>query len=119
MLRISGCKPGNKNKCGKTTLARTSYCPPDMKLVAGECLPDFNKIIIYDNEGRTADRYTVLTSEDVFSMSSDALMPNGVNMYVGARSEYSGKLRYLGRRLRKNEIPAIIKEAVKRRLKKP
>jgi hypothetical protein len=40
------------------------------------------EIKVYDN-GRTADRYTILIGDEVYQMSSDSNTPNGYNMYVG------------------------------------
>ena len=39
------------------------------------------KLRIFDNNGKTADRYTVIIDDDVFTLSTDCNMPNGVNMY--------------------------------------
>lgn len=44
---------------------------------------------ILDNNGETFDRYTVIVKDAVFTMSENALSPNGVNMF-------SGELDYLG-----------------------
>ena len=45
------------------------------------------KIEIFDNGGKTTDRYTVIIRGkfgcNVFLMSSDANTPNGVNVYAG------------------------------------
>lgn len=41
-------------------------------------------IKVFDNGGKTADRYTVIFNDkDVYCMSENANMPNGVNMYMG------------------------------------
>ena len=40
------------------------------------------KIRVFDNGGKTADRYTVLLDEDGYGMSEDANMPNGVCMSI-------------------------------------
>lgn len=45
------------------------------------------EIKVFDNEGKTADRYTVVIDKDVYNMSIDATAPNGVNMYVGKLGE--------------------------------
>jgi len=39
------------------------------------------KITIYDNGGATLDRYTVIIGTGVYSMSINALSPQGVNQY--------------------------------------
>ena len=111
-----GCSPDDGNDCVPVTLAKTSYCPYGANLVAGRCEPDFHIIQVYDNLGKTADRYTVVTASNVYSMSRDVSSPNGVNMWIGSRDEFSRDLSYLGRRLHPKNIPDMIKEAIRRRL---
>lgn len=113
----AGCSPyQTSDDCKPIALAKTSYCPKGMKLIAGECEPDFRNIRVYDNLGETADRYTVVTPDDVYSMSRDVNMPNGVNMYLGPRNEFGKDLNYLGRRLHPRDVPDVIKKAIRRRL---
>ena len=45
-------------------------------------------IKIYDNGGKTFDRYLICIGEDVFSMSHNACSPQGVNMWLGLKSEF-------------------------------
>jgi len=45
------------------------------------------KLAIYDNNGKTADRYTVIIGNDVYGMSTDANMPNGFNQFAGTIGE--------------------------------
>ena len=40
-------------------------------------------IRIYDNDGETFDRYTVIIDNNVFTMSHNAQSPQGFNQYVG------------------------------------
>ena len=115
MSKSRSNKPGEKH--GEVTLVKSSYCPRNLKLVSGKCVPDYKKIQVYDNDERTFDRYTVVTSTDVFSMSHNALAPNGVNMWLGERSTFPNNLRHLGRRLTETEIPNEIKKAIWERLK--
>jgi len=42
---------------------------------------------VWDNGGETTDRYTVVVGEDVYYMSENANMPNGVCMYGGRLDE--------------------------------
>lgn len=44
-------------------------------------------ITIWDNGGKTADLYAVYLGDDVWYMSEDAHMPNGVCMYAGTSTE--------------------------------
>lgn len=38
---------------------------------------------VFDNGGKTVDRYIVIIDNDVFYMSDDANIPNGCNYYAG------------------------------------
>ena len=38
---------------------------------------------VWDNGGKTADRYDVIIGDDLWGMSEDANMPNGFCQYVG------------------------------------
>lgn len=42
-------------------------------------------ITIYDNGGETVDRYSVFIGNDVWDLSEDANLPNGVCLYAGDR----------------------------------
>jgi len=42
------------------------------------------RLNVYDNGGKTADRYTVVLNDDQWLLSHDANMPNGVCMYGGS-----------------------------------
>ena len=46
------------------------------------------KIKIWDNEGKTIDRYLVKIDNDFYCMSSNPLSPQGVNQYVGSSTGY-------------------------------
>ena len=46
---------------------------------------------IWDNGGKTADRYTVRIRNDYYYMSHNANMPNGVCMYAGQYGEFNEK----------------------------
>lgn len=39
---------------------------------------------VFDNKGKTIDRYTIIIDKDVYRMSYHANMPNGCNYYVGS-----------------------------------
>lgn len=39
---------------------------------------------VYDNGGQSIDRYTVIIDNDVYTMSTNALSPNGFNQYYGS-----------------------------------
>jgi len=37
---------------------------------------------LYDNKGKTIDRYTVIINRDAYTMSENPLSPQGVNMWL-------------------------------------
>jgi hypothetical protein len=70
-----------------------------------------NKVIVYDNKGKTLDRYTVFTPDgSVFAMSENAL---GFNLYIGDNTEVQ-KGRHLGKKL--SNVPDGIRQAVINRI---
>ena len=50
---------------------------------------------VYDNGGKTCDRYTAIIDGHVYTMSDNANMPNGVCLYYGniVNVDECGKLR--------------------------
>ena len=74
---------------------------------------------IFDNGGKTADRYTLLTepfhfgkSCDAFGFSEDAGNPQGFNQYVGAVYEGAD----LGEEINFDSLPDEVKNAMLDRL---
>ena len=46
------------------------------------------KLLVYDNEGRTFDRYTVIfPNGDVYGMSENSTSPQGFNQFLGNMNE--------------------------------
>ena len=41
-------------------------------------------IRVFDNGGKTFDRYTILINIDLYGMSANATAPNGFNQFCGA-----------------------------------
>jgi len=71
-----------------------------------------SKIVVYDNGGKTADRYTVFIGDDVYGMSDNPTSPQGVNSYFGTTDEIKmGKDH--GKKLSK--IPKELVKAIKQR----
>jgi hypothetical protein len=65
------------------------------------------KVVVYDNEGESLDRYTVYTPDGaVYGMSSNGL---GFNMYLGEFCEVP-QGEHLGKKLR--SVPSEIRHAV-------
>lgn len=72
------------------------------------------KIIVYDNE-KTFDRYTIIIGRDVYSMSENALSPQGYNQYCFTLSKKQ-QISNVGKRVPFNALPEAVKKAIKRRL---
>jgi len=72
--------------------------------------------IVYDDGGKTVDRYTVVFAGAVFGMSSDPFSPQGFNQYCGDITEFPQGLEHTGRRLSIDEIPEQIKKAISSRV---
>lgn len=69
---------------------------------------------IFDNGGKTCDRYAVLIENSVFGMSEDALSPQGFNQYCCELSELSRQ--NLGQEVNYNDLPFQVQKAIKLRL---
>lgn len=79
-------------------------------------------IKIYDNGGKTWDRYTILTepwyfgkSCDAFGMSSNCESPQGFNQYVGDVYQLSESL---GKEVDFNKLPENVQGCILTRLEK-
>lgn len=67
---------------------------------------------IYDNEGRTLDRYTVILSDgSALGLSSNPDRPQGFSQWGDAVAG-----AHLGKRIPFRELPQSIREHIKRRL---
>ncbi len=78
------------------------------------------KVVVYDNDGKTFDRYTVFityaTGETIaFGMSDNPMSPNGFNQYVGEVPREISPGKHQGKKL--SRIPKEIEKAVKVRMK--
>lgn len=76
------------------------------------------KIFVYDNGGKTFDRYTVIIDWDVFTMSTNATSPQGVNQYLGSGIKTVENLNLINRDLPidyKN-LPKEVKKAIQQRI---
>lgn len=71
-------------------------------------------IEIYDNEGKTFDRYTVIIDGDVFGMSENPLSPQGFNQYSGKLHELP-MARNNGERITLESLPDEVQKAIELR----
>lgn len=104
----------NGHNCGKGTL-----CLEYRKWIGIMT----RRVKVYDNGGKTADRYTVIISRqamgrtvyDIYNMSADPLDPQGVNMYdFTARSLH--ELPYMGLRMKVQALPEDVIRAIEERI---
>ncbi len=78
------------------------------------------KLIIYDNGGRTADRYSVYILDSYcgyhwYTMSPNACQPNGVNMYGGIVYAFTPDQNE--QRIALKALPKEVKKAIQLRRK--
>ncbi len=73
-----------------------------------------NKIQVYDNGGKTFDRYAVVLGKDVYTMSNNPNSPQGFNQWWGEVYEVVDD-GLLGKKL--DHIPECLREAILNRLK--
>lgn len=69
-----------------------------------------------DESGKFFDCFTVMLGDDVFTMSEDPLSPHGVNQWAGNLSDFPKPQNDSERKLKPNEIPDQIKQAIIDRL---
>ncbi len=67
---------------------------------------------IYDNQGKSFDRYTVVIEGEVYTMSESALSPGGINMYCGRAEAFGGDW---GEPVRFRDLPREVQEAIRQR----
>lgn len=65
----------------------------------------------YDNGGATFDRYTVIMDGSAYTMSHNALSPQGVNMYCCQ----AGEMVMTGREVKFADLPTEVQRAVRMR----
>lgn len=80
--------------------------------------PQKPKIIIYDNTGKTFDRYAVIIGDDVYGMSHNPLSPQGFNQYAGTVSGGDVVVgSHLGKRVHFERLPKDVRTAIKDRIR--
>jgi len=71
------------------------------------------EVRVFDNGGKTLDRYTVIINNSIFAMSDNPEHPQGVNQYVG-----EGPVNTSGEReLCWDEVPEPVRVAILNRIK--
>jgi hypothetical protein len=71
-------------------------------------------IRVWDNGGRTNDRYTVSIDGDCYGMSTYPMTPNGFNQHISMERALDSSA--LGKELDKKDIPYDVWKAIKHRV---
>lgn len=69
-------------------------------------------IEIYDNGGKSFDRYTIFINGLVYGASTNALSPQGFFQFVGFSNEIDKSA--LGKRIDFEALPSEVKEQIRR-----
>ena len=69
---------------------------------------------VFDNQGRSFDRYTLIIDTDAFGMSENADSPQGFNNYVGGADQLD--FDTLGEEPLFTELPEAVQRAIVERL---
>jgi hypothetical protein len=75
-----------------------------------------NRIVVWDNGGETADRYTVQIGRDIYTMSDNPLSPQGVNMYDTTLAKNEKLCTGLDTKVRVKDLPKEVQRAIKARM---
>jgi hypothetical protein len=73
-------------------------------------------LAIYDNGGKSWDRYTVIIGHDVYGMSDNAREPGGFNQYAGTVEEFPRTTKHLGKKKLLEELSGQVRHAIAERL---
>lgn len=70
-------------------------------------------ILIFDNGGKTFDRYTVIINKDIYAMSANALSAQGINRYLCDIIDLDRE--NLGEPIGLEEAPEAVRKAIEDR----
>lgn len=70
-------------------------------------------IQIFDNGGKTFDRYTVIIKKRVYVMSANALSPQGVNRYLCNVADLDRES--VGEPIGLEDVPEAVRKAIENR----
>ena len=75
---------------------------------------------IFDNGGKTFDRYTIQIGRDIYLMSANPLSPQGVNQYSFLKKyehlEGAKNKELLGKEIIFNVLPEAVKKAIQQKI---
>ncbi len=69
---------------------------------------------IWDNRGKTFDRYTIRIRNDYYGMSANPLNPDGFNQYSGSYPDVK-EGKHLGKVVKLEDLPRDVRAAIVRR----
>lgn len=75
-----------------------------------------DNIRVFDNGGKTFDRYTVIIDQYVFTMSENACSPQGINMFAGELSELDSEAVTAGQPVMFEDLPKEVRKAIDNRI---
>ena len=75
------------------------------------------KVTVYDNGGKTMDRYTVILGNQVFGMSENPGSVQGFNQWAGQVGSDIKVGPHLGKSVKVTSLPKPVQVAIKDRLK--
>jgi len=73
-------------------------------------------ILIYDNGGKSFDRYTIIIDNYAYRMSENPLSPQGFNQYCGEVVTGVKLGKHLGKKILFESLPTDVKKAIKERM---
>ena len=81
-------------------------------------------VCVYDNGGRTVDRYAVLIARtvggrrvlDVYGMSEDPQSPQGFNQFSHTAANKFRDFKFLGKRVKAQNLPKPVISAIESRV---
>ena len=79
-----------------------------------------NKVRVFDNGGKTFDRYTIQIKRDVYLVSVNPLSPQGVRKYFSLkkyeRLEKIADKEFLGKKIDFNVLPEAVRKAIQQKI---
>ncbi len=80
-------------------------------------ITEATKVTVYDNGGKTMDRYTVIIGYDVFGMSENPTSAQGFNQWAGNVGSDIRIGSHLGKTVAIPSLPKEVQKAIKDRIK--
>jgi len=70
-------------------------------------------VVVFDNKGKSFDRYTIIIGSDAYGMSHNPKSPLGYTTYLGKAKDYNHAA--LGEEIALKALSKEIREAIKER----